>query len=150
MKSTPFLIACVVVMCAMLSILSVTLMSRPAAAQDAGDGQVKGVSALTVATGGGREFLVILKEVENGDNSAEEAFKRVTAMAIYDFENTTAGQGKAKLKLVASRFVDYDLMFEDFSNEKGQEVSLEKAKETYRDVLTRRAKSKEREDKKKK
>ncbi len=105
-------------------------------AQEAGDGAVQGVSAVTMGVGSGKEILVVFKEVENIDHSSDaQDFQKVTAIAAYDFVGGAGGSGRGKLALVASRFIDYDLRLVNFNADQSrEETTYAWARKTYTEV----------------
>jgi hypothetical protein len=135
MKTNTVLIAMTFVLGSLMTLLLLGQMTQSVRAQDAGDGNIKGVSALTVQVAGAKQVLVVLKEVENMDKaSGDQDFQKVTAMAVYDFQNTNGGQGRGKAVLIASRYLDYDLNLVYYNNERGEDTTYAWSKNTYKTV----------------
>lgn len=136
MKATPFLMACTFFLGAMMTIVALSHLNPPAQAQDnpspngsAGGGSgAGGIVALPISVGSNKEFLVVFKEVDNPDTKAEGNVTKVTAMAVYDFPQAGPGNGKTELKLVASRFCEWDFRIYDYENTKGEKTDVNEIK----------------------
>jgi len=133
MKATPFLMACTFFLGALLTIVSLSTLNKPVSAQDSGSkaAQGAGVTALAVQVGSGREFLVVIKEVPNMDPKAEESMKTITSMAVYDFTEASAGNGKGSIALIGGRFMEYDLRLFEYNNQKGEKSGVNEVQKKY-------------------
>ncbi len=138
MKTNTVLVAMTFVLGSLLTLVLMGQLAQSVRAQDAGDGAVKGVSALTVSVGSNKELLVVLKEVDSVDKTGGEGsgFGKVTAMAVYDFVNANGGSGRGKATLVASRYLEYDFNLVEFNNERGVDTGYQAVKKLYSEVET--------------
>lgn len=127
-KVTYLLAAMTLFLGCLLAVLTLGFLGRPAVAQSTTDGQIKGVSALTVGIGSSRELLVVFKEIKNPDTRHGD-FENVTSMTVYDFVN--ANQGRADLVLVANRTLEYDFQLIDWNNPNGQKWKLDDTIDYY-------------------
>jgi hypothetical protein len=142
MKATPFLMACTFFLGALLTIVALSHLDRPAQAQDnpsptgsAGGGNAAGgIVALPITVGSNKDFLVVFKEVDNPDGKAEPGEARVTAMAVYDFPQASPGNGKTEIALVASRFCEWDFKLYDFQRMKNDKTDVNEVKKAAETV----------------
>jgi hypothetical protein len=129
MKANPFMMACTFLLGAMVVLMATMLFQRPASAagSPSGDGNAP-ITAITVSVGSSKEYLVVFKEVENVlPTAAADDMKKVTAMAVYDFQAN--GSGKGQMYLIASRYIEWDLRLYDLpqSRDAGRVGDIRKA-----------------------
>lgn len=120
MKTNPFLIALSLLVGGLVVLMAVSMMNKPVQAETPSGNGIGGFSAITLSVDNSKSVLICFREV---DNMLPNSEGKVVGMSMYEVQ--TQGGGKAEIKLIGTRYVDYDTMVPEYINKDGRPASVE-------------------------